>query len=61
MQLYFISWTPLDIGELGRLFVLPRRCDHGYVNTGPAHMPNGLYDRLEHDERLAERGERDES
>lgn len=34
---------------------------HGYVNTGAEHMPCGLADRLAHDARLAERGERDES
>lgn len=33
----------------------------GYVNTGPVHMPLGLADRLAHDERLAQRGEMDES
>ena len=32
-----------------------------YVNRGPEHMPLGLAERLAHDARLAERGERDES
>lgn len=34
---------------------------HPYVNTDAAHMPEGIDGRLAWDERLRQRGERDES
>ena len=34
---------------------------HGHVNVGPEHMPLGPDDHLLHLQRLADRGERDES
>ena len=53
-----IEETARGGGDLLSGFKVIRHC---YVNTSPAHMPNGLADRLAHDERLAKRGERDES